>query len=256
MPETPEQLREEAVIYFNETVDLMQEGRLEGALESLQKAEKTAHEAKDGAVLFHTLKVRGQMLQSLGRLEEALETYTFSLRTNEKLLETDPENKLYLDTLRMNLNNIGNLGNIFRRIGKFQSSQQSYEVGIEICQKRLNTHPENEFYQMYAGNTLNNLGELLAGMGQTEDAKENYEKALKIHETLLKNYPENTEYLSDTAMILNNLGTLFSKKGQIQEAKENFKKALEILETLSKKDPENKKLKEELIQTQKKLETL
>ena len=73
--------------------------------------------------MFHTLKVRGQLLQSLGRLEEALETYTFSLRTSEKLLETDPENKLYLDTLLMNLNNIGNLGNIFRRMGNFQSSQ-------------------------------------------------------------------------------------------------------------------------------------
>ncbi len=256
MPETPEQLREEAVIYFNETVDLMQKGRYEEALEYLQKAERAAQAAKDGAILFHTLKVRGQLLQSLGRLEEALETYTFSLRTNEKLLSQDSENKLYLDTLLMNLNNIGNLGNIFQRAGNFQSSQKCYEIGLEICQKRLEARPESEFYQMYAGNTLNNLGELLAGMGQTEDAKENYEKALKIHETLLKNYPENTEYLSDAAMTLNNLGTLFSKKGQIEEAKENFKKALEILETLNKKDPENKKLKEELIQTQKKLETL
>jgi tetratricopeptide (TPR) repeat protein len=256
MPEIPEQLREEAIKHFNESLDLMQEGRLEGALESLQKAEKTAHEAKDGAVLFHTLKVRGQMLQSLGRLEEALETYTFSLRTDEKLLETDPENKLYLDALRMNLNNIGNLGNIFWRMGKFQSSQQSYEVGLEICQKRLNAHPKNEFYQMYAGNTLNNLGELLAGMGQTEEAKENYEKALKIYENLLKNYPGDMEYLSDKIMTLNNLGTLFSEKGQKEEAKENFKKALEILKTLSEKNPENKQLQEELSLMREKLEAL
>ena len=251
-----EKLREEAVKYFNETLDLMQKGRIEEALESLQTAEKIAQEAKDGAILFHTLKVRGQLMQSLGRLEEALETYTFSLRTCEKLLSTDPENKLYLDTLLMNLNNIGNLGNIFQRAGNFQSSQKCYEIGLEICRKRLDARPESEFYLMYAGNTLNNLGELLAGMGQTEEAEEKYEKALKIQEKLLKSYPENTEYLSDAAMILNNLGTLFSEKGQKEEAKENFKKAFEILETLSKKDPENKKLKEELSLTREKLESL
>jgi len=254
--ETPEQLREEAVKYFNETLDLMQKGRYEEALESLQAAEKAAQTAKDGAILFHTLKVRGQLLQSLGRLEEALETYTFSLRTNEKLLSKDPENKLYFETLLMNLNNIGNLGNIFQRMDNFQSSQKCYEIGLEICQKRLDARPESEFYQMYAGNTLNNLGELLAGTGKTEEAKENYEKALKIYEKLLKSYPENIEYPSDAAMTLNNLGTLFSEKGQKEQAKENFKKALEILETLSKKDPENKKLKEELSRTREKLEAL
>ena len=184
-----EKLREEAVKYFNETLDLMQKGRIEEALESLQTAEKIAQEAKDGAILFHTLKVRGQLMQSLHRFEEALETYTFSLRTCEKLLSTDPENKLYLDTLLMNLNNIGNLGNIFQRAGNFQSSQKCYEIGLEICRKRLDARPESEFYLMYAGNTLNNLGELLAGIGQTEEAEEKYEKALKIQEKLLQKLP-------------------------------------------------------------------
>jgi len=256
MLEIAEKLREEAVKHFNETLDLMQKGKPEEALESLRKAEKAAQEIKDGAILFHTLKVRGQLLQFLGRLEEAMETYTFSLRTSEKLLEADPENKLYLDTLRMNLNNIGNLGNIFQREGNFQFSKQCYEVGLEISQKRLNSQPENEFYQMYAGNTLNNLGELFAGMGQIEKAKEAYENALEMNEKLLKNYPGDMEYLSDRVMTLNNLGTLFSEKGQKEKAKENFKRALKILESLSKSDPENKKIKGEFNLTREKLEKL
>lgn len=259
MPETPEKptkLREEAVKSFNETLDLMQKGKSEEALESLRKAEKAAHEAKDGAILFHTLKVRGQLLQSMGRLEEAMDTYTFSLTTSVKLLSDDPENKLYIDTLHMNLNNLGNLGNIFQRAGDFPSSQQCYETGIEISQKQLDFHPEKEFYRMYAGNTQNNLGELLFTMGQADEAKEKYEYALKNYALLLKNSPENPEYLSDTAMTLNNLGTLFSEKGQKAEAKENFEKALEILKTLSKKDPGNKKLKEEISLTRKKIEAL
>jgi len=256
MPETPEKLREDAVKSFNETLDLMQKGKPEEALESLRKAEKAAHEAKDGAILFHTLKVRGQLLQSLGRLEEALETYTFSLITSEKLLSGDPENKLYIDAFHMNLNNIGNLGNIFQRLGDFSSSRQCYEIGLEISRKQLDFHPEHEFYRMYTGNTQNNLGELLFIMGQTEEAKEKYEEALKTYALLLKNFPKNPEYLSDTAMTLNNLGTLFSEKGQKAEAKENFKKALEVLKNLSKKEPGDEKLREEIRLTRKRLDAI
>jgi tetratricopeptide (TPR) repeat protein len=246
MGEMFEQLREEAVNYFNESLDLFQAGKLEEAMGSLQNAEKIAYEAKDGAVLLHTLLLRSQILQSLGKLEEALETYIFSLKISEKFLEADIENEFYFDIFQMSLNNIGNLGNIFRRMGNFLSSKKSYEIGIEICQKRLKFQPENIFCQLYTGNTHNNLGELLAEMGQPEEAKENYEEALKIYEDLLKKYPGDLEYLSDTAMTLNNLGTLSSKNGQKEKAKENFKKALEILENLSKEYPENSKVKEEL----------
>ncbi|HWR25985.1 MAG TPA: tetratricopeptide repeat protein [Methanosarcina sp.] len=256
MCETPEQLREAAVKYFNESLDLMQAKKYEEAFESLLKAEKAAQEIKDGVILFHTLKVRGQLLQSLNRFEEALETYAFSLKTNEELLENDPDNELYLDTLRMNLNNIGNLGNIFQRMNNFQASQKCYEIGIEISQKRLDFQPENEFYQMYSGNTLNNLGELFFKAEKIDKARENYEKALKVYEKLLKTYPQNMEYLSDTAMTLNNLGTLFFEKGQKDEAKENFKKALETMEILSEKDPENRKLKEDINLTLEKLKKL
>jgi tetratricopeptide (TPR) repeat protein len=245
MPENPEKLREETVKYFNESIDLMQAGKPEEALRSLEKAEKAAHEAKNGEILFHTLKARGQILQSLGRLEEAMETYAFSLISSEKLLSEDPENKLYTETIHRNLNNLGNLGNIFQRSGNYSSSKQAYEIGIEICQLLLASYPENEFYLMYAGNTLNNLGELLYTTGEPEEAKEKFEEALKTYSLLLKNAPENPEYLSDKAMTLNNLGTLYSEKGQKAEAKENFEKALEILKKLSEKAPGNEKLRED-----------
>lgn len=256
MPEKPEKLRQEAVKHFNKTIDLMQEGKPEESLESLQKAESAAQEAKSGAILFHTLKARGQILQSLGRLEEAMETYSFSLETSYKLHSEDPENELYTDTLRLNLNNIGNLGNIFLRMGNSTLSKQCYEVGLEICQELLNFYPGNNFYQMYTGNTLNNLGELLFSVGQAEEAKEKYERALEIYEKLLQIHPDDTEYLSDKEMTLNNLGILFSQKGQKEEAKKKFKEALEILEILSKKDPRDQKLKEEIILRREELEKI
>lgn len=246
MLEKPEKLRQEAIKHFNKAIDLMQEGKPEESLKFLQRAESLAVEARSGAILFHTLKARGQILQSLGRLEEAMETYTFSLKTGYKLLSEDPENEPYMDTIRHNLNNIGNLGNIFQRTGNYPLSKQCYENGLEICQKLLNSCPENDFYLMYTGNTLNNLGELLFSVGEVEEAREKYEKALKIYEKLLQKHPEDMEYLSDKEMSLNNLGILFSQKGQKEEAKKNFEKSLEILEILIKNDPGDQKLREEI----------
>ena len=256
MAETSEQLREEAVKHFNESLDLIRSEKLEKSLEPLQKAEEAAREAQSDVILLHVLKLRGQILEYLGRLEEALEIYTFALKTNEKFLERDPENELFLDILEMDLNSIGNLGNKFRGIGNFQFSKRSYETGLGICRKRLEFQPENDFCRTYAGNTLNNLGELLAEKGQTEEAKENYEKALGIYEKILKDYPGDFEHISDKVMTLQNLGILFSKNGQKEEAKENLKKALEIMESLRKSYPENRKIKEEISLTQEKLKAL
>ena len=256
MTETSDQFTEKAARLLNESLQLVQSGKLEEALESLQEAERIAREADYNVVLLHALKSEGQILETLGRLDEAQETYTCALRTTEEILETDPKNDFYTVLLQTNMNNIGNLGNLLRQEGKFQASKQCYETGLETCQKRLKNQPQSNYYQMYCGNTHNNLGELLAGMGQTEEAKENYEKSLKITDKLLIDFPGDFEYLSDKVMTLNNPGILFSEQGKKEEAKEYFEKALKILEGLHKDFPNNEKVKEELNLTRERLERL
>jgi len=256
MTETSDQFTEKAARLMNESLHLVQSGKLGEALKSLQEAERIAREADYDVVLLHALKSEGQILETLGRLDEAQETYTYALRTTEELLETDPTNDFYTDILQANMSNIGNLGNLLRQKGKFQESRQCYEIGLEICQKRLKYQPQSDYYQMYCANTYNNLGELLAGMGQTEAAKESYEKSLKITEKLLIDFPGDFEYLSDKVMTLNNLGILFSEQGQKEGAKENFEKSLKILEGLHKDFPNNEKVKEELNLTHERLKAL
>lgn len=256
MTGTSDQLAEKAANSFNESLRLIQAEKLEEALASLEDAENFAREADYDVVLLHALKSKGQILQSLGRLEAALETYTSALEITEELLETDPKNEFYNVLLQTNMNNIGNLGNLLRERGNTEASKQSYETGLEFCQKRLKLQPQSDYYRMYCGNTHNNLGELLAGIGQTEAAKENYEKSLEISDNLLKDFPGDFEYLSDKVMTLNNLGILFAKEGKTAEARENFEEAIVILEGLNRDFPENQRVKEELQSTRERLETL
>lgn len=256
MNETSDQLMEKATQLFNESLHLVQSGKLEEALESLQEAERIARETDNDVVLLHALKSKGQVLETLDRLDEALETFTFALETTEGLLENDQKNDFYNVLLQTNMSNIGNLGNLLRQKGKFQKSRQCYEIGLEICQRRLKYQPQNDYYQMYCGNTFNNLGELLNEIGQTEEAKESYEKSLKITEKLLKDFPGDFEYLSDKVMTLNNLGILFSEQGQKEEAKVDFGRSIKILEGMHKDFPNNEKVKEELNLTRERLKAL
>ncbi len=240
MSESPEQLREEAGKYFQETLTLMQNGQPEKALESLQKAEEAAQKAKANDILIHTLNIRGQLMLTLGALDEVLRVCGFASNFFAEILSKDPENKFFQRSLQMNLNNIDTAGNLYSKACHFPEAKKSYELGLKVSQKLLNSNPDNKFCQIYVGNILGTLGTLLIrDMGRIEEAKQRYEKALEIYEELLKTDPENVTYQSDVGTMLNNLGNLLSDMGRIEEAKQRYEKALEIYEKLLKTNPEN-----------------
>ncbi|MFY1112638.1 MAG: tetratricopeptide repeat protein [Methanosarcinaceae archaeon] len=239
MPESPEKLREEAGNYFQETLNLMRSGKPEKALESLQKAEEAAQQAKADDILLHVMNIRGQLMLSIGALDEALEICGHASNLFAEILTQNPENDFVLQCLQMNLNNVGIAGNHFESMGHFPQAKDAYETGLSVSQKMLDLLPQDDFCIIYTANTLNNLGSLLFDMGSIEEAKEKYEKALGIYEELLKTDPENVAYQSDVAMTLNNLGTLLSDTGNLEEAKDRYETSLEIYEALLKTDPEN-----------------
>ncbi len=241
MSESSEQLREEAGKNLQETLNLMQNGQLEEALEFLQKAEEAAQKAEANETLFYALSIKGQLMQMLGRYEEALKFYSIASNASVKLLSKYPRNKHCLSNIQMNLYNIGNLGNLFFNKGRFLKAKNCYEKGLSISQKYLESHCEEEFHQSYLGWILSSLGELLRNMGRGEEANEKYEKAFEFHEKLLKADSENMEYLSDFGVTISNFGTLLYDMGKIEEAKKKYEKALDIQRKLHEMDPENEK---------------
>ena len=186
MPEKPDRLREEAVKHFNRTIDLMQEGKPEESLEALQKAENAAQEAKSDAILFHTLKARGQILQSLGRLEEALDTYVFSLKISYKLLSEDPGNELYKDTIRLNLNNIGNSATFFRELATLSYRNNAMRPDLRSARSFLIPTGKHLLSNVY-GKYPKQPRRTLFSKGQLEEAEENTKKPWKYMKSSFKN---------------------------------------------------------------------
>ncbi|MDI9394393.1 MAG: tetratricopeptide repeat protein [Euryarchaeota archaeon] len=221
-------LRDSAKRYCKKALSLKQKGKTEEALKSLLIAEETAQKAEASDVLLPIMSIKGELLLSLGVLDEALRVCIVASNFLVDFLSKDPENEIFQQSLQMNLNNIGTVGYSYYNAGRFPQAKKAYETGLDISLKLLQFFPQDNFLQYYTGAMFNDLGALLWNMGRIEDAKNRYEKALEMRKKLLENDPENVAYQSYVAMTLNNLGLLFWNMGRIEDAKNRYEKTLEI----------------------------
>jgi len=219
---------------------LMQKGTHCEALKFIQKAEEIALRLKDDDnILIRVLTIKGQLKQATETYEEAMKIYISVIRKIEENLSNEPENEFYINTIKMNILNIGNLGLIFSNKGLLSLSKSCCELNLEISQKMLNLYPEDDVYQGFLGHSLLNFGSVLADMGQFEDSKEKSEDALNRYKKLLKKYPDERRYRSFIGTIVGNLGNVLKDMGRLDEAMNRYKESLYIREKLLRNDPEN-----------------
>jgi len=190
---------------IHKAVAQIKKGKLEKALESLDRAEKSARSSNSTDALYYILFTRGGILYSAKKYDDALETYEKALEVGGALLEKDPENSDYQHYMGTTLSNMGNL---LKSKGDAPRAAESYALSRDIYEKLLVQDPENSVFRSYAGENLNNYGTLLAetasyadgqlgnclkqmGPERAEEAKEKLEKALKMQEALLNEQPEN-----------------------------------------------------------------
>ncbi len=221
-----ESLRDSAINYFNEALELMVKNQNKEALEVLEKAEEAAYQTKANDIFRYVQSLKGHLLQTLGEYEEALNLHSLAIKAAEELFVTDPDNEFYQSIIQMNLDEIITLGNLFYNTGRFLQAKNCYELHLLISQKLLENDPENVAYQSSVAMTLNNLGILLKNMGRIEEAKQRYEKALEI-------YTEPMQYLtigrkSHSIMKLVELNTEQAKKGNQYDQMKCLKEAIEL----------------------------
>ncbi len=168
---------ENAMAYFQRGNVLDDLGRKEEALESYDKALEIKPD-NDAAYCN-----RGIVLNALGRKEEALESY-------DRALEIKPDN----DAAYFNR------GNVLNALGRKEEALESYDKALEI-------KPDNDAAYFNRGIVLNALG-------RKKEALESYDRALEIK-------PDN-----DAAW--NNKGVSLSNSGRKEEALECYIKAIKI----------------------------
>jgi tetratricopeptide (TPR) repeat protein len=240
---------------IHSAVSQIKKGKLDKALETLDKAEKSARQSKSTDALYYILFTRGGILYSAKEYDQALETYEKALEAGSELLKTDPENVDYQHYMGTTISNTGNL---LKKKGEMDKAAEYYSRARKIYSDLITKDSENAIFRSYAGENLNNYGELLAQTGSLDKACEVLREAVETYEKLYKEKPDNLGYQAELSVALSQLGSCLKqqKPEESGTAKENLEKALEMQENLLVQQPENEKIKEAITLTRERLEGL
>lgn len=240
---------------IHSAVSQIKKGKLDKALETLDKAEKSARQAKSKDALYYILFTRGGILYSAKEYDQALETYERALDAGSDLLKTDPENVDYQHYMGTTLSNTGNL---LKNKGEMDKAAEYYSQARNIYSELTTRDSENAVFRSYAGENLNNYGALLIESGSLDKASEVLREAVEVYQKLYNEKPGNLGYQAELSVALSQLGSCLKqqKPEEAGIAKENLEKALEMQENLLAQQPENEKIKEAISLTKERLEGL
>ncbi|WP_410509392.1 hypothetical protein RSJ42_03920 [Methanosarcina hadiensis] len=240
---------------IHSAVSQIKKGKLDKALETLDKAEKSARQSNSIDALYYILFTRGGILYSAKEYDQALETYERALEAGSDLLKSDPENEDYQHYMGTTLSNTGNL---LKNKGEINKADEYYSRARKVYYELTIKDPQNALFRSYAGENLNNYGEMLMDSDSLDKACEILGEAVDVYETLYKEKPDNLGYQAELSVALSHLGNCLKQQGPEKDvaSKKNLEKALEMQEKLLDQQPENEKIKEAINLTKGRLEGL
>ncbi|MDQ1275712.1 MAG: hypothetical protein QG610_1287, partial [Euryarchaeota archaeon] len=162
---------------IHSAVSQIKKGKLDKALETLDKAEKSARQSKSTDALYYILFTRGGILFSAKEYDQALETYERALDAGSDLLKTDPENVDYQHYMGTTLSNTGNL---LKKKGEMDKAAEFYSRARKIYSELIAQNSENALFRSYTGENLNNYGTLLTETGSFDNACEVLREAVEM----------------------------------------------------------------------------
>jgi tetratricopeptide (TPR) repeat protein len=233
----------------------IKKGKMDKALETLDKAEDSARKAEATDTLYYILFMRGGIYYTESRYDEAFKTYEKALDAGSELLKADPENINYQHYMGTTLSTTGNL---LKKKGENPQAAEYYSRAQKVYENLLAKAPENTAFRSSAGENLNNYAALLTEMGSFEEACDILRQAIELYEKLLEESPYNPGYQAELSTALYLLGNCLIQQypEKYDTAKQNLEKALSMQENLLTQQPENKNIKEAIVLTRERLEKL
>ena len=197
-----------ASVYNNLGVICRMLGRMEQALDYLERALSIYRESGNRSGEARTLNDLGRVYSELGNRDRARSDYESALRIYQEQGDRQGEGSA-----------LNNLGWVFVVLGQDKRAREHYEQALAIYREMGDRLGEAA--------TLNNLGRVYEDLGQREEARRHYEQALKI-------FREERDRKGE-AWSLNNLGKTYRKLGQFEQALEYLHQALTIRREVDRK---------------------
>ena len=203
----------------------------------LARVERTGAADLDFVFQMHVLQNNlGHILESRGRLDEALVAYKDALALAEKLVAAKPENVTWAAQRGAAHNNLGKValmrGDLLTAIAEYAADDR-IKTELSARDSRNNDQRQNVFRVRAI------LGRTLALVGETDAAIRHLHEAIDIAKQLKQQDASNTSVQENSALYQMQLSRLLRLTGDLTEATKLTSQSLETFGALTKQDPAN-----------------
>lgn len=219
-------------------------GDTAGALESYSKAisirkailesHPSDNSARDG--LARSYKSLGEILQDMGRFQEALKYHQAHLDLSKQLAAASPADTRAQSRLAASYDG---MGDIQASLTRLDDSLISYEAGSFIYKSLSAAHPDQERYRSNWALERKKIGGVYEAKGKLDRALQEYRSALLIDAQLAKTHPQDASAQRDVSIDHSNLGDAILKSGDPAHAIQEYRQALAIDTQLANADPKD-----------------
>ena len=153
-----------------------------------------ARTASDPSGIGRTQLLLGDVLETKGRLDEALAAFREFLAISQRLVSTDPSNADWQRDLAVAHDRVGN---ILQAQGRLDEALAAFREAFAIFQHLAAIDPSNADWQRELAVAHNKLGQTYQGMGNEENAQSSYRSAVDAMERAVAMSPGNVGWKQD-----------------------------------------------------------
>ena len=223
---------------------LMQQGKLQEALEShqhgLEIAKRLADQDKTNVnwqwdLSWGYQKV-GEDLSAQGKLQETLDAYRKSLNIRRLLADQDKTNTIWQWNLSVSYEKVAN---VLVAQGKLQEALDADEQSLNIRRTLADRDKSNSSLQRDLSISYQRVGDRLGAQGKFQEALDSHQHGLEIAKRLAEQDKRNANWQWDLSWGYQKVGDDLSAQGKLQETLDAYQQSLDIRLTLADQDKTN-----------------
>ncbi len=170
-----------------------------------------------------------------GKVDAAKEGYRAALEIAGQLVEREPDNLEFRDSLATCLDNQGLL---FRQTGDLAAARQSHERALEVLAPLIAVASPSPEHVVTTAGAHNNLALVLGDLGERELARRHLEQAIALRQPLIDDGNAEPRIRRDQAIGCNNLGSLLANGSEFDAARKLYGSGVKLADQLAAEFPE------------------
>lgn len=185
----------------------------------------------------------GRVLQTEGKLKEALHEFLTSMDIMLRLTQHSPDNDDWLLDLSVLHSNVGR---VLQAQGDLTSALQANQNSMNIRRRLTARDPNNSDWQLDLAVSHNYIGAILQAQGNLDSALQEYQSYQAIMRSLTERNPHNNYWLRELSVSHNNIGSILLLQDHLAEALHAYQASMDIRKHLTELDPDNNNWKRDL----------